>query len=153
MLVEAGVPGSGGAQRPSPHKRAAGEENFGPEKPKQINKNRRRSPQSSPAGEARRLRALGLLVGLSAASCCSCWLGCYYQLGSSHDTVHLLGSHNGPPAAGELVGRVGQGVRRTSRRLARDARRVSAAFRRGAAAYGVASRAFEEARTHGCLLS
>ena len=89
MLVEGGVPGSGGAQRPSPHKRAAGEENFGPEKPKQINKNRRRSPQSSPAGEARRLRALGLLVGLSAASCCSCWLGCYYQLGSSHDAVHL----------------------------------------------------------------
>ena len=33
------------------------------------------------------------------------------------------------------------------------ARRVSAAVRRGAAAYGVAFRAFEEARTHGCLLS
>ena len=33
------------------------------------------------------------------------------------------------------------------------ARRVSAAIRRGAAAYGVAFRAFEEARTHGYLLS
>ena len=62
-----------------------------------------------------------------------------------------FGSHDGPVAARELGRHVRQGAHRASRRLARDAWRVSATFRRGAAAYGVASRLWEEARTHGCL--
>ena len=49
--------------------------------------------------------------------------------------------------------RVGQGARRALAVFMMRARRVSAAVRRGAAAYGVAFRAFEEARTHGYLLS
>ena len=62
-------------------------------------------------------------------------------------------THDGSAAARQLVRRVGQGARRALAVFMMRARRVSAAVRRGAAAYGVAFRAFEEARTHGCLLS
>ena len=60
-------------------------------------------------------------------------------------------THDGSAAARQLVRRVGQGARRALAVFMMRARRVSAAVRRGAAAYGVAFRAFEEARTHGCL--
>ena len=62
-------------------------------------------------------------------------------------------THDGSAAARQLVRRVRQGARRALAVFMMRARRVSAAVRRGAAAYGVAFRAFEEARTHGCLLS
>ena len=62
-------------------------------------------------------------------------------------------THDGSAAARQLVRRVRQGARRALAVFMMRARRVSAAVRRGAAAYGVAFRAFEEARTHRCLLS
>ena len=75
-----------------------------------------------------------------------------YHLASSRAAVHSART-TGSAAARQLVRRVDQGARRALAVFMMRARRVSAAVRRGAAADGVAFRAFEEAWTHGCLLS
>ena len=76
-----------------------------------------------------------------------------YHLASSRAAVHSARTTALQPPDSWCNASIKVRARRALAVFMMRARRVSAAVRRGAAAYGVAFRAFEEARTHGCLLS
>ena len=158
------MPGGGGSQirgpwsrsrGGSPHKRAAGEENFGPQKglfPKKSSPPLTRTHREGSAVVAHSIGRSwpdGLLppdapaAPAASAAVPPCQQPC----------CRVFCTHDGSAAARQLVRRVDQGARRALAVFMMRARRISAAVRREAAAYGVAFRAFEEARTHGCLLS
>ena len=138
----------------SPHKRAAGEENFGPQKGLSL-KNQVPLTRTHREGSAVVAHSIGrswpdglLPPDAPAAPAASAAVPPCQQ-----PCCRAFCTHDGSAAARQLVRRVDQGARRALAVFMMRARRVSAAVRRGAAAYGVAFRAFEEARTHGCLLS
>ena len=76
------------SQNRSPQERAAGEENFGPARPKST----KIDPEARNHRDRRRpslARTRRCSSASPAASCCSCCLGCCCHLGSSHAAVHL----------------------------------------------------------------